>query len=167
MRIAMIAAMCASAFGIAATAPPFQMQVLNGRTVSFGQYRGKVLAVAFILTTCPHCQDLTKALKPLSREYAPRGVQFLECAFNEDAPATMPEFLDQFHPPFPVGWSSGAAVRAYLHYSTLEANFFVPHMVFLDRTGVVRGDFPGDSDFFKKPEENIRGQLEKMLKGSR
>jgi thiol-disulfide isomerase/thioredoxin len=140
------------------------MRQLNGHTVSFSQYRGKVLAVAFILTTCPHCQDLTRVLMPLAREYAPRGVQFLECAFNDDAERTIPEFLDQFHPPFPVGWSNQAAVRAYLHYSILDPRLFVPHMIFLDRAGVVRGDFPGENDFFKQPEANIRAQLEKMLK---
>ena len=30
--------------------------------------------------------------------------------------------------------------------------------------GVVRGDFPAESDFFKTPEASIRGQLDKMLK---
>ena len=140
------------------------MKQLNGRTLAFSQYRGKVLAVAFILTSCSHCQDLTRVLSPLSREYAPKGVQFLECAFNGDAQVDMPKFLDMLTPPFPVGWSDQAAVRAYLHYSLLDPNLFVPHMVFLDRAGILRGDFPGEHDFFKNPEANIKAQLDKLLK---
>src|SRR5581483_1093349 len=119
MRLATVALLCASV-GIAAwaadapkPAAPFQMTQLRGPNITFAQYRGKVLAVTFILTTCPHCQDLTNVLSAIAREYAPLGVQFLECAFNDDARATMGEFLDRFHPPFPVGWTNQAAVRAY------------------------------------------------------
>jgi thiol-disulfide isomerase/thioredoxin len=172
MRLAILAAIfvAAAAAQQPARSAPFQMNQLNGRTISFsqykGQHKGKILAVAFIFTTCPHCQDLTRVLGPLQREYAARGVQFLECAFNDDAPVDMRKFLDQFNPPFPVGWSDQAAVRAYLHYSLMDPNLFVPHMVFLDRNGVRKGDFPGESDFFKNPEVNIKAQLEKLLKSS-
>ena len=162
MRIAILAALCATA----ALAQPFQMKQVDGKTVSFTQYRGKILAVAFILTTCSHCQNLTRVITPLAKEYAPKGVQFLECAFNDDAPMDMPKFLEQFHPPFPVGWSDQGAVRAYLHYSILDPHLYVPHMLFFDRTGARQGDFPGESDFFQNPEVNIKAQLEKLLKGS-
>jgi len=159
----LLAAACVPA-ALAQPAQPFSMQRLNAPPLSFNRYRGKILAAAFISTTCPHCQNLTKILVPLSREYAPRGVQFLECAFNEDAQQTMKEFLDRFGPPFPVGWSSPAAVRAYLHYSILDPNLFVPHMQFFDRAGVVRDDVPGESPFFTKPEESIRAELNKLLR---
>lgn len=162
MRLAILAAVC-TAF---AMGQPFQMTQVNGKTASFAQYRGKVVAVAFIFTTCPHCQDLTRVLMPIAREYSARGVQFLECAFNDEAQMDMPKFLDQFHPPFPVGWSDQAAVRSYLHYSILDPHLYVPHMIFLDRAGVRRGDFPGEGDFFKYPEVNIKAQLEKLLKNS-
>jgi hypothetical protein len=143
------------------------MHRLGAPAVSFSRYRGKIVAAAFISTTCPHRQDLTKVLIPLAREYSPRGVQFLECAFNEDAQQTMKDFLERFAPPFPVGWNSPAAVRAYLHYSLLDPNLFVPHMQFLDRAGIVRDDIPGESRFFEKPDAGIRGELEKMLQASR
>jgi thiol-disulfide isomerase/thioredoxin len=144
----------------------FTMQRPKAPDLSLSQYRGKIVAVAFISTECPHCQDLTRILTPLAREYAPRGVQFVECAFNEGADRLLKDFIDRFAPPFPVGYSSPAVVRTYLHYSLLDAKFFVPHMQFLDRSGVVRLDIPGEADFFKTPEASIRTQLEKMLKPS-
>jgi len=151
-------------FSLFAQPANFTMQRSKTQTISLAQYRGKLVAVAFISTECPHCQDLTKILNTVAREYAPRGVQFLECAFNEGAERTVKDFVERFAPPFPVGWNSPAAVRTYLHYSILDANFFVPHMQFLDRSGVVRLDVPGEADFFKTPEASIRKQLEKMLK---
>jgi len=43
-----------------------------------------------------------------------------------------PGFLDRFKPPFPVGWTSDAAVRAYLQIPVIDQRpFYAPRMVFL------------------------------------
>jgi hypothetical protein len=92
-------------------------------------------------------------------------VQFLECAFNEDAPTALPEFLKQFAPPYPVGWGTTASVMAYLQRALADGRpMYVPQMVFLDRGGVIRAEFPGEDPFFQDAAANIRKQLEKMLK---
>jgi thiol-disulfide isomerase/thioredoxin len=144
--------------------PPLAIQRLDAPAVQVTQYRGKVVALAFISTTCPHCQELTKLLGPLSREYALRGVQVLGCAFNDDAKQTMAGFLQQFRPPFPVGWTNHDAVLAYLQRTILDPRpLYVPHMVFLDRRGMIRADYAGESDFFKDPATNVRAELEKLL----
>jgi Redoxin len=145
--------------------PPLTIERLGAPSVELSQYRGKVVALAFIFTTCSHCQDLTRTLGPLSREYALRGVQVLECAFNDDAKQTMPGFLQQFQPPYPVGWTSHAAVLAYLQRTILDTKpLYVPHMVFLDRRGIIQADYAGESDFFKDPATSVRAELEKLLK---
>src|ERR1019366_3819092 len=171
MRIAILTLLFATAALAADTAPPprpsppLTIERLGAPSVALSQYRGKVVALAFIFTTCSHCQDLTKTLEPLSREYALRGVQVLECAFNDDAKQTMPQFLQQLQPPFPVGFTNRAAAMAYLQRSVLDTRpLYVPHMVFLDRRGIIQADYLGESDFMKDPATNIRAQLEKLLK---
>jgi cytochrome oxidase Cu insertion factor (SCO1/SenC/PrrC family) len=171
MRIAILTLLFATAALAADTAapprpsPPLTIERLGAPSVELSQYRGKVVALAFIFTTCSHCQDLTKLLGPLSREYALRGVQVLECAFNDDAKQTMAEFVQQFQPPFPVGWTNRAAAMAYLQRTILDTRpLYVPHMVFLDRRGIIQADYPGESDFMKDPATNIRAELEKLLK---
>jgi thiol-disulfide isomerase/thioredoxin len=171
MRTAILTLLCATSALAADTAtpprpsPPLTIERLGAPAVELSQYRGKVVALAFIFTTCSHCQDLTKLLGPLSREYALRGVQVLECAFNDDAKQTIAEFVQQFQPPFPVGWTSRAAAMAYLQRTILDTRpLYVPHMVFLDRRGIIQADYPGESDFMKDPATNIRAELEKLLK---
>jgi thiol-disulfide isomerase/thioredoxin len=171
MRTAILVSLSAASALIAMAAepprpsPPLTIERPGAPAVHLSQYRGKVVALAFIFTTCSHCQDLTRLLGPLSREYALRGVQVLECAFNDDAQPNMAAFLQQFQPPFPVGWTSRAAAMAYLQRSILDTKpLYVPHMVFLDRRGIIRADYPGESDFFKDPATNIRAELEKLLK---
>ena len=61
--------------------------------------------------------------------------------------------------------TSRATAMTYLQRSILETKpLYVPHMVFLDRRGIIRADYPGESDFFKDPATNIRAELEKLLK---
>jgi len=147
------------------TAPPLEMNRLGAPSIRLAQYRGKVVGLAFILTTCSHCQDLTRVLNKLAPAYAPRGVQFLECAYNGDGQATMKEFLDRFQPPFPVGWTTDAVVRAWLGIAITDPHpLYAPHMVFLDRRGTIRAE--GEGDFFHNSEENIRAQVDKLLKVS-
>ena len=133
--------------------------------MQLSQFRGKVVALAFIHTTCPHCQDLTQVLSGIARDYQAKGVQFIECAFNQNAAELVPAFIQQFQPPFPVGYSNDAAVRTYLQYAIFDTTkpFYVPHMVFLDRKGVIRGDYAGESQFFQNPNGNIRAELDKLL----
>lgn len=171
MRTAIIALLCTTAAWVALAddlqrpSQPFTILRAGAPPIQLSQYRGKIVALAFIHTTCPHCQALTGSLGPIARQYAPKGVQFIECAFNQGADQLVPQFIQQFQPPFPVGWSNDAAVRAYLQYSAMDARmFYVPHMVFLDARGMIRSDYPGESDFFKNPETNIRAELDKLLK---
>jgi hypothetical protein len=90
----------------------------------------------------------------------------LECAFNGGAEQLVPQFIQQFQPPFPVGWSNDAAVRAFLQFSVMDTKmFYVPHMVFLDRKGMIQADYPGESTaFYQNPDTNIRAELDQLLK---
>jgi hypothetical protein len=45
--------------------------------IQLSQYRGKIVSLVFIYTTCSHCQEFTTILNVLAKEYTPRGVQFL------------------------------------------------------------------------------------------
>jgi thiol-disulfide isomerase/thioredoxin len=145
--------------------PPLAIERLGAPTIQLSQYRGKVVVLAFIFTTCSHCQDLTRTLGPLSHEYSLRGVQVLECAFNDDAKQTMADFLQNLQPPFPVGLTSRANAMAYLQRTILDTRpLYVPHLVFLDRRGMIQADYPGESDFMKDPATTIRAELEKLLK---
>ena len=168
MRAVLAILLCIPVFGQAGAAPrkspPFSILRPGQAPLPVESFRGKVVVLAFISTTCPHCQELTRGLGPLSKEYAARGVQFLECALNPEAQAGVPGFIEQFQPPFPVGFSDRAAVDSYLQRTVIDTTpLWVPHLVFLDRGGVIRADIAGDSPFMRDPLANIRVELNKLL----
>lgn len=157
------------AIGIGQPAGPFTINRTGTPApppLQLSEFRGKVVMLVFIDTNCAHCQDLTRTvLTPVSREYAGRGVTVLECAFNDLARQEVPKFIQQYQPPFQVGWAPRAAVMSFLQISIVDQRpLYVPHIVFLDRQGVVRAEFRGESDFFKDAKTNTRAELEKLLK---
>ena len=161
--LGLMLAVCAFAGEVPRPSPPFTILRKDAPNIELRQYRGKVVAVAFIATTCPHCQNLTRSLNSLAAEFAGKGVQFLECAFNDDAQATLPDFLALLKPPFPVGWSFQAPVRQYLQISMMDGHFRVPHMVFLDSGGTIRKDVRAEDDFFRDADGSIRAELKLLL----
>jgi thiol-disulfide isomerase/thioredoxin len=145
--------------------PPFSILRPGAPALPLSQYRGKVVALTFISELCSHCQALTGVLNPIAHEFAPRGVQFLECAINDGAAEGLKEFTTKFQPAFPVGWSTRDAMLAFTGVSPLDPNAtYVPRMVFLDRLGRLRDDFDPGSAFYENPPASIRTELEKLLK---
>ena len=69
----------------------FAVKMPNGQITLLSQYAGKVVVLAFISTTCPHCQHTTGVLSAIQNEYAARGVQIVAAAFNPDAAPTLQE----------------------------------------------------------------------------
>jgi len=145
--------------------PPFSILRPNAAPLPLSQYRGKVVALTFISELCSHCQALTVQLNPIATEFAPRGVQFLECAINDGADAGLKEFTMKFQPAFPVGWATRESMLSFTGVPPTDVYAtYVPRMVFLDRQGVIRDDFDPGADFYRNPPAAIRAELEKLLK---
>jgi len=46
----------------------FAIQIPEGKPISLAAYKGKPVLLAFILTTCPHCQHAVELLNKLQPE---------------------------------------------------------------------------------------------------
>jgi peroxiredoxin len=143
--------------------PDFTIHLTPATQTSPKQYKGKVVLVAFIQTTCPHCQQSVPVLNGLQRQYGPRGLQVLAAAFNPKAETLVPGFIHQFQPNFPVGWAADPEVRTYLNHSVM-APLYVPTMVFIDRKGIIQHQYLGGDPFFNDRDKNLRETIEEMLK---
>jgi peroxiredoxin len=118
----------------------FRIVSPSGKPVKLSDYRGKVVLLQFLYTTCSHCQATARMLSKLQEEFGPRGLQVLGVAFNQDAqerPAMVDEFMKSNSLAFPVGSASPDTVLGYLGASVME-RFVVPQIMVIDRHGVVR-----------------------------
>jgi len=163
--MASVAAM-ANAAEVPRPSPDFAVAMLGGQQIQVSQYKGKVCALAFILTTCPHCQNTIGYLSTMQKEYGPRGFQVLASAIEDMAAMNLPDFIKRFQPPFPVGFNNQNAVQEYLQHPAVF-RLLMPQVVFIDRHGTIRAQFAGDDKFFAEDQDkHIREQIEALLKNA-
>ena len=144
--------------------PEFAIQQKGGKQVLLSSYRGKVVALIFILTYCAHCQKAIETLNGLQPEYGPKGFQALASAIEDMAAVALPEFVKRFNPPFPVGYNDRNAVLDYLQIPIMN-RLMMPQIAFVDRQGTIRAQYTGDDKFFGEDmKANLTKQIETLLK---
>jgi peroxiredoxin len=143
--------------------PEYAIKLTSGKQLLLSSYRGKVIALMFVSTDCPHCGETCRVMEKFQKEYGGKGLQTLAVAFNPMAIMLVPEFVKTAGATFPVGYDERDPVFAYLKRSATMRTY-VPIMVFIDRKGIVRGQYLGDDPFFADRDKNIQAMIEKLIK---
>jgi glutaredoxin len=163
--IGLMVALTAPAATVPRPSLDFIMQRGDAPSFKLSQFRGKIVALVFGQTTCDHCQDLTRTLKVIQKDYAARNVKVVECLFDPDVKINYAPFLKALTPNFATGFTTDAVVKEYLRWKDQrDGPLMVPYMIFIDGGGMIRGDFSGKDGFFGDADKNIRAELDKMTK---
>lgn len=144
-------------------AGPLTLATPNGpRTLA--QYKGKLVLVAFIQTTCQHCIESTRVFNKLQNQYRARGVQFLEGAFNPEAATSLVQWITAYKPDFPVGF---IAIDNVIEFAGIPRTDrpTSPVLVIVDRNGNIRARHYGADAIFQGDQaKNLSAEIEKYLK---
>src|SRR5262245_32484652 len=97
-------------------APDLTVRMPGGGQTPLSQYHGKVVAMCFILTTCPHCQKTIGYLIQAQNEYGPRGFQVVASAIQGGAEQAVPGFVQAFHTNFPVGFNDVMTAMSFMQH---------------------------------------------------
>lgn len=174
MRLMRLAGMAAMLFGVGtllAETPPvprpsprFTVHFPENTATLLSNYKGKVLAVLFVHTTCPHCQRTSQVFSRLYSEYGPRGFQPIDVAFNDMANILVKDFTRDYQINYPVGYSSQVDVLNYLGIPVME-RYVVPQIVWIDKKGNIRSQTNAVSGDDKlRSEPYWREEIETLLK---
>lgn len=145
-------------------AGPLTFNTYKGQKVSLAGLKGKVVAVMFFSTDCPHCQKTAQLLKPIYDAYHPKGFEIMALAVNPSAPANIDEFADKYGVEFPIGLATSSQWTTFCQLPVMGQTNYVPHMVFVDKKGVIQQDHPGaDRPFWTDQEARIRAAVETLL----
>ncbi len=145
-------------------APELAFNVPNQGQKLLSQYRGKVVALEFIFTTCPHCQAASKVMTKFQQEFGPRGFQAIDVAVNENADLLVENFSKDFQVGFPVGWTPRDQMLTFMGFTS--GRFVVPQLALIDRKGYIRYQTPAleDENWNKlMKEDTIRQHIEELL----
>ena len=99
-------------------------------------YRGKVVVIEFMQTTCGHCAGFAPTLAALAQKYAGK-VQVLAVALPPDTPKTMLEYANGHKLSYPLLMDMGQVAASYVRVASL--NF--PHIYLVDGEGMIRGNW--------------------------
>ena len=136
--------LCVAAMAFAEEAPPvirpapdYKIRFVDGTQLPLSSFRGKVVALLFVFTTCPHCQHASEVFTRLAGEYGPKGFQPIDVAFNTMANLYVRDFVKDHHIGYPVGYDSPENALGFLGFSLME-RYAVPQIVWIDRNGNIR-----------------------------
>src|ERR1700759_2903627 len=110
----LLGSLLASGLALQAAAPvprpskEFTIVLPSGKQQLLSSYHGKVVMMAFMFTTCPHCQALSKVITKLQSELGPQGFQAVGVTFNDEVntpnPASNAQVTGAFVSQFQVGF---------------------------------------------------------------
>ncbi len=153
----------AAAPAVPRPSPEFVVGSVGGKQILLSQYRGKVCALEFLFTTCPHCKHEATLITKLNNELGPKGFQPIGVAINPMAGMLVADFVKETGANFPVGFNEQARALDFLGISMME-RWVVPQMVLIDRKGNIRYQTPPLGAEEVQNEAWLRGKIEELLK---
>lgn len=144
-------------------AGPWQAMTSDKKVLRLDQFKGKVVVLSFLLTTCPHCQKFVGVLNALQSEFRSQGVQVVGGTIGPTGMVGHTEFVERFTPQFPIGAMDQAMVNSFGQYGP-QQHTFMPMVFFLDKNGTVQGQFMGSDTFFEGDSlANARASVKRLL----
>ena len=143
-------------------APELAFKIPGQGDKLLSQYKGKVVALELVFTTCPHCQHASQVMTKIQNDLGPKGFQAIDVAFNDNADLLVENFVKDFNVGFPVGLTTRAEVLKFLGLSVMD-RFVVPQFILIDRNGMVHYQTAPLGDDAIAQESFIRGEIEALL----
>jgi peroxiredoxin len=130
-------------------------------------YRGRILIVEFMQTTCPHCTAFAKILEEASLKYAGK-VAVLSIVNPPDTPDKVAQFAATNKITIPILFDCGQIAASYVHWAPGKSGGFdIPRVFIVDAGGVIRRDLeynPVTKDIFEG--RGLFAELDKLLQTS-
>jgi len=156
------ASLCAQEFQVGSKVGDFQVQDLEGKSVSFSGLRGPVTVVTFIATQCPVSNAYNQRMIALFRDYSPKDVRFIFVNANRSEPASeVREHSKRAGFPFPVYKDSNNVVANRFGAEVTPENYVI------DASGVIRyhGSIDDSQNEARIRTRGLRLALDALLAG--
>jgi thiol-disulfide isomerase/thioredoxin len=127
-------------------------------------YRGKILVIDIMNTTCPHCQLLSTTLEKVAEKYKDK-VAVLTVVLPPDNLNTIQQYKSVNHVTTPFACDMGQMTISYLQAKPGTRQIDVPHLFIIDKQGMIRNDFvysEKEKSVFEGP--GLFPEIDKLLK---
>ena len=117
--------------GIGNLAPDFQLQNLDGHTVSLGDLQGRPVLINFWATWCPYCIDEMPYIQEIYEEWSDQGLVVLAINKGESS-STVAAFMRSYNLPFTVLLDTTQIVSQRYNITG------IPVTLFIDKDGIIQ-----------------------------
>jgi thiol-disulfide isomerase/thioredoxin len=127
-------------------------------------YRGKVLLIDIMSTSCPHCLLLSTTLEKAKDKYGDK-IAILSVVLPPDNQATVSKYKAVNHITIPIVCDQGQMTVSYMQARPGMGHIDVPHLFIIDKQGMIRNDFgytDKDRSVFEGP--GLFTEIDKLLK---
>lgn len=123
-------------------APDLQIKILtNGNKLTLKELRGRPVLVTFWSTSCVGCIKEIPHLIELYHELAPKGLEIIGIAINDDRPDYVLEMQKRKNIPYPIAWDELS--RASIAFGTVRQT---PTSFLIDPQGQIVQQKIGEMD---------------------
>jgi peroxiredoxin len=144
-------------------APGFSLPDSKGVQHDPQDYRGKVVIVDFMQTTCPHCQKLSDILEKAKSKYEGKVV-VLSVVTVPDTFPNVQKYIADHKMTSPILFDSGQVMASYLRITPQNPSVSFPHVFLIDRKGMIKNDFGYNSTTAPMIEgEGLFPEIDKLL----
>ena len=112
-------------------------------------YRGKVVVLEFMQTSCPHCAAFTPVAKDIQAKYGDRVI-VIGVVNPPATPAQISDFIRDHKITYPVLLDAGRVAYAYIR----KPSFDIPYVFLIDTAGKIREEF----EYGRAPFEIFEGR---------
>lgn len=162
-KVAIILGIAAlAAIGAQRRAPGFALPDSRMQVYDLADYRGKIVLLEFMQTTCPHCQAFTQVLHQVEQKYGSKVQVLAVVKAPEDDANKVSEFIKANHITYPILFDAGQMAFSYVRSGKLQ----FPHLYVIDANGDIRSDYVYDQstrDVFEG--KALFGELDRMVAG--
>jgi len=144
-------------------APGFSLMDTHFEQHDLQDYKGKVVLIDFMQTTCPVCNKVADTLVLVKQKYGEKLV-VLSVVTLPDNFQTADKFAGIHQAGWPILFDSGQMMMSYLKLRPGgDMNVHFPHIFLVDGTGTIRNDFDGnDEQALSAP--GLSAEIDKLLK---
>ncbi len=132
-------------------APQFARTAFNGQPLELSRFRGKVVLLNFWATWCAPCLVEMPTFAGWQRRYGPQGLQVIGISMD-DSSISARRLVEHLRIDYPIAMGNPRLAERYGGVLGLPLTFLI------DRQGIVRARFQGETDSAK-----IESELKSLL----
>lgn len=141
-------------------APGFALPDFKGGIHDLADYRGKVVILEFMQSTCPHCATFNEKLSALAAKYGDRVAILAVGNPPVDSPATLSKYAAGHRISYPVLLDCGQMTYSYVRSTRVD----LPMVFLIDAGGTIRSQHawgPLERDIFEG--NGLSAEVDRLL----